>query len=66
MAIRSADLKKNGFKLSSMMDNDAEPRNGESKRDRDRRVLTALMQGDLSKCCALFIVMSNLHCCRSF
>jgi hypothetical protein len=48
MLCRSVRLKK-GLKVFSVVGIDVERRNGESHRDRDRRVLTALMQKNLGK-----------------
>jgi hypothetical protein len=42
-------LKKKGIKMSSVVGIDVERRNGESNRDRDRRVLTAIMQESLGE-----------------
>ena len=45
---RSAELQKQGVQLASIIGVNIERRPGEAKRDRDRRVFTAMMQESLS------------------
>jgi hypothetical protein len=46
---RSAELHKKGVQLASIIGVNVERRPGEARRDRDRRVFTAMMQDSLSK-----------------